>query len=71
MGEAGFDNFFGRDAILVERQKSGSTPVLMDSRNMSVKISWGGKFERPLGPLSDRKAFVTEVWTEAFPHLPH
>ncbi len=39
-GEADVDNFSGRGVILVERQKSGSTPLFMDSWNMSVKTPW-------------------------------
>ncbi len=57
--------------ILVVRQESGSTPVLMDSWNRSVKTADSslaaylrGKLADPSGPeddfsLSDGKAFVT------------
>ncbi len=36
-GQAAVDDFLGRGVILVVRQESGSTPVLMDSWNKSVK----------------------------------
>ncbi len=36
-GEAAVDDFFDRGAILVVRQESGSTPVLMDNWNKSQK----------------------------------
>ncbi len=36
-GQAAVDDFLGRGAILVVRQESGSTPVLMDSWNKSAK----------------------------------
>ncbi len=36
-GQAAIDDFLGRGVILVLRQESGSTPVLMDSWNKSVK----------------------------------
>ncbi len=37
-GQAAVDNFLCRGVILVLRQGSGSTPVLMDNWNRSVKI---------------------------------
>ncbi len=36
-GQAAVDGFLGRGVILVVRQESGSTPVLMDSWNKLVK----------------------------------
>ncbi len=38
-GQAAVDIFLGRGVILVVRQESGSTSVLMDSWNRSVKIA--------------------------------
>ncbi len=38
-GEAVVDDFLGSGVILVVRQESGSTPVLMDSWNKSVKTA--------------------------------
>ncbi len=37
--QATVDDFFGRSVILVVRQESGSTPVLMDSWNKLVKTA--------------------------------
>ncbi len=37
--QAAVDDFFGSGVILVVRQESGSTPVLMDSWNRLVKIA--------------------------------
>ncbi len=65
-GEATVDNFSGRGVILVERQESGSTPVLMDSWNMSVKIPWGGRFERPLEPEDDFNLRDTSLDKKSF-----
>ncbi len=49
--------FFGSGAILVVRQESGSTPVLIDSWNKSAKTAdsslaayFRGRLERPSGP---------------------
>ncbi len=38
-GQAAEDDFSGSGVILVVRQESGSTPVLMDSWNKSVKTA--------------------------------
>ncbi len=38
-GQAAVDDFLGRGVILVVRQESGSTPVLMNSWNKSVKTA--------------------------------
>ncbi len=38
-GQAAVDDFFGSGVILVVRQESGSTPVLMDSWSRLVKIA--------------------------------
>ncbi len=38
-GQAAEDDFLGRGVIRVVRQESGSTPVLMDNWNKSVKTA--------------------------------
>ncbi len=70
-GLVAVDDFFGRGVILVVRPESGSTPVLMDSWNKSVKTAdislaayLRARLERPSWPeddfnLGDSKAFVT------------
>ncbi len=54
------DDFFGRGVILVVRQESGNTPVLMDSWNKSVKTTDSSlaaylrvRLERPSWPEDD------------------
>ncbi len=54
------DSFFGSGVILVVRQESGCTPVLMDSWNKSAKTVdnslaayFRGRLERPPGPEND------------------
>ncbi len=52
--------FFGSGVILVVRQVSGNSPVLMDSWNKSAKTAdsslpayFRGRLERPSGPEDD------------------
>ncbi len=59
-GQAAVDDFLGIGMILVVRQESGSTPVLMDSWNKLVKTAdssiaayWRARFERPSWPEDD------------------
>ncbi len=59
-GEAAVDDSCGRGVILVVRQDSGSTPVLLDNWNLSVKTVdrslaayLRGRFDRPPGPEDD------------------
>ncbi len=59
-GEAAVDDFFGSGVILVVRQESGSTPVLIDSWKKLAKTADGslaayfrGRLERPSGPEDD------------------
>ncbi len=54
------DYFFGRGLILVVHQESGSTPMLMDSWNKSVKAADSflaaylrARLERPSWPEDD------------------
>ncbi len=46
-GQAAVDDFFGSGVILVVRQESGSTPVLMDSWNSSPAPYLRARLERP------------------------
>ncbi len=50
-GQAAEDDFLGREVIIIVRQVSGSTPVLMDSWNKSVKTANSslGVFEVEVG----------------------
>ncbi len=59
-GEVAIDDFFGRGVILVERQESGSTPMLIDGWNKSVQTTdrsltsyFSGSLEKPLGSKND------------------
>ncbi len=58
--QAAVNNFFGSGVILVMRQESGSTPVLIDSWNKSVKPADNSlvaylkaRLERPSWPEDD------------------
>ncbi len=59
-GQAAVDDFLGRGVIPVVRKESGSTPVLMDSWNKSVKTADSSlaaylraRLERPSWPEDD------------------